>query len=400
LIDVKPQIVHFSGHGEGKAGLYFEDSEGNPELVNGEVLSSLLEACARTSPIECVVLNGCYSEIQAEAIIEHVPYAVGMSQSVVDRAAIEFSVGFYDALWSEENIETAFAIGKAGMQQYNQNQGNTLVLLCRDSHNYSKRAEGLSASAAIAERHFTKRIKSSDVVDTVSILPETVGCMQARANQPVVFISDEESGDFWVVSNERTRELLHLLPQNKNKFRQDGLRELSRLYNVVNSQSALELPISITEEASVRAAGRGKWKLQKQGKLCFSDMSRLARLYNTGQIVHMNDVRGLSQIKPSTAVSCTAESLKAYYDEEETPTLLLSDKDGSYWLIPDEDQHYLVPDPTAQFQTCDAESLPLLYDYSQTSDSMDSFILLQPAVLSTVSSNTWQVLQKGKLRFK
>ena len=129
-------------------------------------------------------------------------------------------------------------------------------------------------------------------------------------------------------------------------------------------------------------------------------MSRLARLYNTGQVIHTNEIRRLGQVKISIAVSCTTESLKAFRTRKKQPALLSSDKNGSYWLISDEDQHYLIPDPTAQFQTCDAESLPLLYDYSQTSDSMDSFILLQPAVLSAVSSNTWQVLQKGKLRFK
>ena len=406
LMEEKPQIVHFSGHGEGEAGLYFEDSEGNPELVTGEVLSSLLEACNRTSPIECIVLNGCYSRIQAETIIDHVPYAVGMNQSVVDRAAIEFSVGFYDALWNGEDIEVAFAVGKAGMQQYSRDKEDTPVLLRQDSQNSLKRTqdshpktEGLTANAAIAERHFTKQIKPSDIVDTVSILPETVGCIQARANQPVILIS-EESGDFWVVSDEQTGKLLHLLPQNKTKFRQSSLGELSRLYNVVHSQSDLEIPISITEAAAVRAAGKGKWKLQKQGKLVFSDMSRLARLYNTGQVVHMDDVRGPWQVKPSTAVSCTTESVKSYHTGEEAPALLLSDKNGSYWLLSDENQHYLVPDPTAKFQTCDAESLPLLYDYSQISGSMDSFIVLQPAVLNAVSRNTWQVLKKGKLRFR
>ncbi|MGB3312083.1 MAG: hypothetical protein WBG32_13480 [Nodosilinea sp.] len=42
-------------------------------------------------PIHCVVLNGCYSAVQAEAIAEHVPYVVGMTQSVGDRSRLPWA---------------------------------------------------------------------------------------------------------------------------------------------------------------------------------------------------------------------------------------------------------------------------------------------------------------------
>ena len=44
------------------------------------------------------MLNGCYSQVQAEAIAQHIPSVIGMSQAIGDRAAIELAVGFYDAL--------------------------------------------------------------------------------------------------------------------------------------------------------------------------------------------------------------------------------------------------------------------------------------------------------------
>ena len=44
--------------------------------------------------IECVVLNACYSEVQADAIALHVPYLIGMNQAIGDSAAREFAVGF------------------------------------------------------------------------------------------------------------------------------------------------------------------------------------------------------------------------------------------------------------------------------------------------------------------
>ncbi|MGC1309646.1 MAG: CHAT domain-containing protein [Phormidesmis sp.] len=116
VVEEAPQMVHFSGHGEGKAGLYFEDEAGNPKLVTGKVLSGLFDLIAEKTQVECVVLNRCYSSAQAEAIAQHVPYVVGMQQAVGDKAAIEFSVGFYDAIWNGESVEFAFKSGKVAAQ--------------------------------------------------------------------------------------------------------------------------------------------------------------------------------------------------------------------------------------------------------------------------------------------
>jgi hypothetical protein len=43
-------------------------------------------------------LNACYSEVQAKAIAQHINYVIGMNDQIEDKAAIEFVVGFYDAL--------------------------------------------------------------------------------------------------------------------------------------------------------------------------------------------------------------------------------------------------------------------------------------------------------------
>ncbi|BAZ18802.1 hypothetical protein NIES4071_106870 (plasmid) [Calothrix sp. NIES-4071] len=69
LLDYKPQIVHFSGHGAGDDGLVLEDETGNHKLVNTEALANLFKLF---SDIECIILNACYSEAQAIAIVEYV----------------------------------------------------------------------------------------------------------------------------------------------------------------------------------------------------------------------------------------------------------------------------------------------------------------------------------------
>lgn len=109
LLDYEPQIVHFSGHGVGAAGLMLEDETGQAKLISSDALArffSLFEG-----KIECVLLNACYSEAQAEAIYPHVDYVIGMNQAVGDRAAIKFATGFYDALAAGRSYEDAYKFG-------------------------------------------------------------------------------------------------------------------------------------------------------------------------------------------------------------------------------------------------------------------------------------------------
>lgn len=108
MLDFKPNIVHFCGHGSGEEGIAFEDEAGNSKLVNAETLAEFFELFA--DKLECVVLNACFSEIQAKAVAKHVPNVIGMKKSVGDIAAIEFSVAFYDALGAGKSIEFAYKL--------------------------------------------------------------------------------------------------------------------------------------------------------------------------------------------------------------------------------------------------------------------------------------------------
>jgi AAA-like domain len=121
MLEVKPHILHFAGHGEGEDGLVFEDDAGNSNLVNGAALAGLFELFA--DRLNCVVLNGCYSEVQAQAISQHIPYVIGMQKVIGSPAALAFAVGFYDGLGAGHDVEFAFklgcaAIGMAGITEY------------------------------------------------------------------------------------------------------------------------------------------------------------------------------------------------------------------------------------------------------------------------------------------
>lgn len=135
MLDLKPQIVHFSGHGAGEEGLSFEDEVGKVKPVNSAALAGLFKLFA--DKVECVVLNACYSEVQAEAIAQYIPYVIGMSQAIGDRAALEFAVSFYDALGAGESIEFAYELGCNAIQMAGIPENLTPVLKVRPSEGES-----------------------------------------------------------------------------------------------------------------------------------------------------------------------------------------------------------------------------------------------------------------------
>ena len=104
-----PYIVHFCGHGAGEEGLVFESDRSGEQLVSNQALSGLFNLFGQN--VECVLLNACTTGIQANAIGKHVPYVIGTSREILDRAAYFFAVGFYKALANEASIELCFARG-------------------------------------------------------------------------------------------------------------------------------------------------------------------------------------------------------------------------------------------------------------------------------------------------
>lgn len=108
LLENRPRIVHFSGHGSNAGQIVFEDAGGAGQPVEPRTIARLFE---RIEGTELVVLNACYSAQQADALSKVVPYVVGMSRDVGDDDALEFSAEFYRALAYGQPYDTAFQMG-------------------------------------------------------------------------------------------------------------------------------------------------------------------------------------------------------------------------------------------------------------------------------------------------
>jgi hypothetical protein len=140
LLEHKPHIVHFSGHGSKKTGdlrLLFEGRIGERKGVDADSMADLLAAVRETACF--VVLNACYSVAHAQAISKVVPHVVGMNTSVTDDAAIVFACELYLWLAYGNNLAEAFqaACRKLGTEEHS-DEMNTPQLYPPDSEAHQR----------------------------------------------------------------------------------------------------------------------------------------------------------------------------------------------------------------------------------------------------------------------
>lgn len=152
LLDERPVAVQFSGHGRGGDGssspaghdlgptrtltldddpdlaptgiMLQGDGASQAKVVSGAALGQLFSTVGGShvggsrvggsrvgGSIRLVVLNACHSVEQADALLEHVDFVVGVDGAIRDTAAKAFAVAFYRALASGRSVRVAFDLG-------------------------------------------------------------------------------------------------------------------------------------------------------------------------------------------------------------------------------------------------------------------------------------------------
>lgn len=104
---VNPTIVHFSGHGEGEEGIMIAGSDNKAVMLSNEAINLLFSSF---ETVRCVVLNACYSYVQAKIISQKFNgiYVLGMNTAIGDSAAIDIAVGFYQSIGEGKDYQFAF----------------------------------------------------------------------------------------------------------------------------------------------------------------------------------------------------------------------------------------------------------------------------------------------------
>jgi hypothetical protein len=106
----RASIVHFAGHGHADGSLEFATQANGSQRIAADGLARLFESYA--PPVRLVVLNACYSDVLADALVDHVDVVVGMTHAISDDAAISFAPAFYQQLAGGKSVRTACEVAR------------------------------------------------------------------------------------------------------------------------------------------------------------------------------------------------------------------------------------------------------------------------------------------------
>lgn len=109
--ETNPTIVHFSGHGAVSGKLVLQNPDGTEKLVSQEAITMTIATASDT--IRLVVFNACFSQQQAESVVEHIEAAIGMSDSIPDDTACVFAAQLYSSIGFGLSLKTSFDQAKA-----------------------------------------------------------------------------------------------------------------------------------------------------------------------------------------------------------------------------------------------------------------------------------------------
>ena len=125
----KPQIVHFCGHGSRSGELILVDGDGTTNPVSAVAIKELFRTLKGN--IQVVLLNACYSRVQAEAIKEVIDCVIGMNTEIGDQEAITFAASFYRAIGFGHSVKDSFEQGKVALLLDGISEADTPELLVK-----------------------------------------------------------------------------------------------------------------------------------------------------------------------------------------------------------------------------------------------------------------------------
>ena len=139
LNDLRPHVVHFSGHA-GDAALLFDN--GSIEAPQGQDVpyNLLARAIGATDlPPVLVVLNGCDTLTGAEVLLESTAVIVATASSISDLAASVFAAKFYAAIAAAQTIGAAVDQGSISVDLAGLDEGWKLDVLTRSDVDIAQR---------------------------------------------------------------------------------------------------------------------------------------------------------------------------------------------------------------------------------------------------------------------
>lgn len=163
--------------------------------------------------MKLVVLNACYTEVQAQALLTHVDCVVGIGGSIHDDAARNFAIGFYGGLGERESVATAYQQGRAAISLEGLHDGDRPQLKVRHGVDATQlilagdpRANTTVERTTAAPSHRSSvdigilTIRDDEFHAVLSVLPNRAGVFTGSKREYTLRQADAGNGEQYMVA--------------------------------------------------------------------------------------------------------------------------------------------------------------------------------------------------------
>jgi hypothetical protein len=194
LLLYQPHIVHFSGHGSKKQKIILGGAPGRGKTIDCQGLVELF--ALYNNHVRLVLLNACFTKIQARSLSQVIDYSVGTGNGIGDKAGVAFAGAFYRALGFGKSIRESFESAKAelGLTKMPRTQGIELFV-----------REGISGKdpfpqvekrlANLVWRRREERSETQIIILKTSCISYCSKRIQVRRHADVIRSSDDITSD-------------------------------------------------------------------------------------------------------------------------------------------------------------------------------------------------------------
>jgi len=109
LVEEKPQIVHFSGHGSPEEIFLEDETEESSLIPKGDVIEVFRHLSKKP---RLIFLNACWTANSLEGLSSFIDFVIATRKKVFDKTAIDFAVKFYELLGHGEPVKNTFDLTK------------------------------------------------------------------------------------------------------------------------------------------------------------------------------------------------------------------------------------------------------------------------------------------------
>ena len=192
LLQYEPHIVHFSGHGSKSQRILLNGPHGRAQALDQQGLTNVF--ALYNSHVRLVLLNACFTKMQARLISDVVDYSIGAARPIGDKVSVAFAGAFYRALGFGKSIRDAFKSARAELALTKMPRSRGFELFVRDGINEGDRFPQINT-----DRHLRVRQSSKGNVEvtTIKTVQQTILVEVRNIGRRRVRSSDDNHAPSW-----------------------------------------------------------------------------------------------------------------------------------------------------------------------------------------------------------